>query len=190
MKIEIGAGKKPREGYATCDIRDLETVDYVCAADKLPFENNTIEEVYSRHVVEHFTLKEILKVFKEWNRVLKRDGVIYIICPNLTWHLKQVLEGTHESFYEKSSGKNARYWGFGSLFGWQQDEFDVHKFGYYFNLLKDILEDLGFDQVEDLTDSGNGLENEPWHLEVRAKKRTDSKELEQSIFYTHFDVSH
>lgn len=190
IKLEIGCGKKPREGYSTCDIRDLPAVDYVCNADDLPFEDNSVEEVYSRHVAEHFTLKEFLKVLEEWNRVLKVGGTIYIICPNLLWHLQQILDGTHESFYTKKSGKNARFWGFGSLFGWQQDEYDVHKFGYYFELLKDILATFGFDDVEDLTNSGNGLENEPWHLEVRAKKKTKAQPYQDSKFFRHFDVTH
>ena len=190
MKLEIGGGKKPRAGYLTCDIRDLPHIDYVCAADALPFEDNTVDEVYSRHVVEHFTLKELLKVLEEWNRVLKIGGEIYIICPNLLWHLRQVLEGSHESFYTKPSGQNARYWGFGSLFGWQQDEFGVHKFGYYFELLRDILEAMGFEQVEDLTNSGKGLENEPWHLELRAKKKQAAPPHQSTLFYTHFEVRH
>lgn len=177
-------------GYATCDIRDLPNVDYVCSADALPFEDGTVDEVYSRHVVEHFTLKEFLKVLQEWNRVLKVGGELYIICPNLLWHLKQVLDGSHESFYTKTSGQNARYWGFGSLFGWQQDAYDVHKFGYYFELLRDMLSEFGFAQIEDLTDSGRGLENAPWHLEVRAKKATLAPPYEESRLYRHFDVHH
>lgn len=190
MKLEIGCGKRPRAGYATCDIRDLPQVDYVCPADALPFEDNSIDEIYSRHVVEHFTLKEFLKVLQEWNRVLKVGGQVYIICPNLLWHLKQVLEGSHESLYTKTSGQNARYWGFGSLFGWQQDEYDVHKFGYYFELLRDILAEFGFTQIEDLTNSGRGLENEPWHLEVRAQKATTAPLYQESRLYHHFDVNH
>ena len=96
----------------------------------------------------------------------------------------------HESFFNKKSGENDRYWGFGSLFGWQQDEYDVHKFGYYFEVLRDILEEFGFGDIEDLTDSGRGLENEPWHLEVRAVKKTRSIWHEDSKFYRHFDVKH
>lgn len=190
MKLEIGGGKKPRTGYLTCDIRDLPHIDYVCPAHALPFEDNQVEEVYSRHVVEHFTLKEFLEVLKEWNRVLKIGGELYIICPNLLWHLQQVLEGSHASFYNKQPGQNARYWGFGSLFGWQQDEFDVHKFGYYFQLLKDILEAMGFEQVEDLTNTPQSLEQAPWHLEVRAKKKEQAPDPESTIFYRHFDVKH
>lgn len=190
IRLEIGCGKKPREGFLTCDIRDLPGVDYVCDAGHLPFEDGTVDEVYSRHVVEHFTLKEFLCILEEWNRVLKIGGEIYIICPNLLWHLQQILDGDHQSLYIKESGKNHRYWGFGSLFGWQQDEYDVHKFGYYFRLLEDILDEFGFDQIEDLTDSGRGLENAPWHLEIRAKKVKKSPPHQQTRLFGHFDISH
>jgi predicted SAM-dependent methyltransferase len=190
IKLEIGCGKKPRPGYLTCDIRNLPEVDYVCNADQLPFENETVDAIYSRHLVEHFTLKEFLKVLEEWNRVLKVGGEMYIICPNLLWHLAQILNGDHQSFYNKTSGHNHRYWGFGSLFGWQQDEYDIHKFGYYFDLLKDILLDFGFDTITDLTNSGKGLENQPWHLEVSAIKKSPAKPHQESNFFQHFDVNH
>ncbi len=189
-KIEIGSGKKKREGYETCDIRNIPGVDHICRADELPFENETVDEIYSRHVIEHFTLKEFIETLSEWNRVLKVGGAIYIICPNLLWHLEQILQGTHESFYVKERGLNDRYWGFGSLFGWQQDEYDVHKFGYYFELLRDILADAGFEEIQDLTNSPDGLEKAPHHLEIRAKKAAAFKDYTQSKFYTHFDVNH
>lgn len=188
--LEIGCGKRPRKGYKTCDIRNLPGVDIVCSAHKLPFNDNTVDEIYSRHVVEHFKFKEFLKVLYEWNRVLKSGGSIYIICPEMLWHLKQILEGSHKSFFDKSNGKNDRYWGFGSLFGWQQSKYDIHQFGYYFELLKDILEDFGFTKVKNLTNSGKGLENTPWHLEVQAVKSTPSKPYAKSKFYNHFDVTH
>ncbi len=190
-KVEVGAGKHRRPGYESCDIRNIPGIDHVCAADALPFEDGSVDEVYSRHLVEHFTLKEFLKVLSEWNRVLKVGGALYIICPNLLWHLDQILKSTHASFYEKKQGSNERrYWGFASLFGWQQDEFDVHKFGYYFELLRDILADAGFEGIEDLTNHPESLEKAPYHLEVRARKARPFKEYEQSKFYELFDVRH
>lgn len=190
LKVEIGGGRKPRDGYVNCDVRRLDGVDHVCAADDLPFADGEVQEVYTRHVVEHFTLKEFLGVLAEWNRVLQIGGRIYIVCPNLLFHLRQVLNGSHESFYDKASGQNDRYWGFGSLFGWQQDEHDVHKFGYYFELLRDILDEYGFVDIEDLTNSEQSLEKAEWHLEVRARKARSSIGPAASRFFGHFDVSH
>ena len=135
LNVEVGGGRKPRKGYVNCDVRQLDGVDHVCTADDLPFADGEVQEVYTRHVVEHFTLKEFLTVLAEWNRVLQIGGRIHIVCPNLLFHLRQILDGSHESFYDKVPGRNDRYWGLGSLFGWQQDEYDVHKFGYYFELL-------------------------------------------------------
>lgn len=190
MKVEIGGGLTPREGYLSCDIRKLPKVDYVCNADNLPFNNDELEEVYSRHLIEHLTLKEFLKTLEEWNRVLKVGGVLYIICPNILWHLEQILNGNHDSFYSKKSGENHRYWGFGSLFGWQQNSVDIHKFGYYPELLIDILKEFGFCDIEDLTNTGKGIENQPWHLEIKAKKEKKSPKFFKSKLYSHFNVNH
>jgi predicted SAM-dependent methyltransferase len=190
IKLEIGSGRKPRKGYLTCDIRPLPSVDFICSADQLPFQDETVDEIYSRHLIEHFTLKEFLSVLKEWNRVLKKGAKLYIICPNLLWHLNQIVNGDHLSLYNKESGYNARYWGFGSLFGWQQDGFDVHKFGYYFDLLRDVLDEFGFDQIMDFTNTGKGVENEIWHLEVCAIKKEIAPEPLESRFYDLFKVSH
>lgn len=188
--IEIGCGNNPRNGFVRCDIKALPHVDYICAADQLPFEDNSVSEVYSRHLIEHLSLPQFLKTLAEWNRVLKTNGEVYIICPNLLWHLQQIINGTHSSFYKKNSGENHRYWGFGSLFGWQQDEYDTHKFGYYFKLLRDILAEFGFNCIEDLTNTGKGFENKPWHLEVKAKKESSAPVYTSSKFYQHFNVKH
>lgn len=191
LKIEIGGGKKKRgDGYQCCDIRDIAGVEHVCAADNLPFENNSVDEVYSRHIIEHFTLQEFLQVLVEWNRVLKVGGTLYIICPNLLWHLQQILTGDHQSLYRKEPGQNDRYWGFGSLFGWQQDEYDVHKFGYYFELLRDVLQEAGFAEIKNLTNTEESLEQAIHHLEVSAQKVQPFTDPSTHSFSRLFDVTH
>jgi len=170
LKIEVGSGRKLQKGFVHCDIRKLPHVEYVCKANKLPFKNEKAIEIYSRHLIEHFTLKEAIIILEEWNRVLKKGGKLYIVCPNLLWHLRQILRGSHRSLFNRRKGKNDRYWGFGSVFGWQQDEYDVHKFGYYFELLRDLLKQCGFGEIKNLTNKSNSLEKSPWHLEVEAIK--------------------
>ncbi|PLW98130.1 MAG: hypothetical protein C0593_06540 [Marinilabiliales bacterium] len=190
IKLEIGAGKKPRTDFITCDIRALKNVDVVCDTMDLPYDNETVSEIYSRHLIEHFSFKDFLVVLAEWNRVLKTDGEVYIICPNLMWHLNQIINGSHKSFFIKDRGKNDRYWGFGSLFGWQQDSHDFHKFGYYFELLHDILEVMGFGEIQNLTNEEGSMEKAPWHLEVKCKKIKNSPDPLSLDLYNHFDVNH
>ena len=50
---------------------------------KLPFEDGTFDLVISRNVTH--TIREHLKVYGEWNRVLKPGGVLLIFDAN--WHL-------------------------------------------------------------------------------------------------------
>lgn len=190
MRLDIGCGAHPRQGYESCDIRPLPGVQHVCSADALPIADASVDEIFTRHLIEHLTLKEFLVTIREWNRVLKEGAALYIICPNVLWHFAQVLNGSHESFFEREPGLNDRYWGFGSIYGWQQDEFDVHKFGYYFALLSDILEEAGFGQIEDRTGLPESIEKAVHHLEVSAVKRSTPVPLEESRFWHLFTVKH
>jgi predicted SAM-dependent methyltransferase len=48
-----------------------------------PFASDSIDEILSVHVVEHFWRWEVLDVLKEWVRVLKPNGSMIVECPNL-----------------------------------------------------------------------------------------------------------
>jgi predicted SAM-dependent methyltransferase len=54
-------------------------IDIYARADQLPFEDNSLDYVVSSHVVEH--LYDLIGTFYEWNRVVKNQGVIFIIFP-------------------------------------------------------------------------------------------------------------
>jgi ubiquinone/menaquinone biosynthesis C-methylase UbiE len=55
-------------------------VDVVAEGDKLPFKNSQYDYVISSHVIEHFF--DPVKAIKEWLRVIKKGGYIFIIAPN------------------------------------------------------------------------------------------------------------
>lgn len=54
-------------------------VDVVAYGDKLPFEDETWDFVISSHVIEHFF--DPIKAIKEWLRVIKPGGYVFIIAP-------------------------------------------------------------------------------------------------------------
>lgn len=72
----IGCGEYPMEGAVNVDIRDLPGVDVVADAKSLPFDDNSMEGVASRNIIEHFDRFEIKKVLKEWYRVVKQGGFV------------------------------------------------------------------------------------------------------------------
>lgn len=77
-----------------------------------------------------------------------------------------------------------------SIFWWQQNEYDIHKFWYYYELLKDILTDFWFENIIDRTEQSDSIENTPWHLEVSANKSKNNNLNKNSKFFNLLNVTH
>ena len=74
IKIDIGCGRNKRDGFIGIDLDEKTNPDIVASALDLPFENNSVDEIYSAHLVEHFNPEEAQKFFDEIYRVLKNGG--------------------------------------------------------------------------------------------------------------------
>lgn len=59
----------------------------------LPIKNETVEFIYASHIVEHLTIKDFYFFIKECHRVLKMNGVLRIVCPDL----KKWLNAYHQN---------------------------------------------------------------------------------------------
>ena len=124
MKIEIGSGYHPAPGFIHVDINpNCPNLDYVMSADKLSiFMDNQAEEMRACDVLEHFSYRDTIRVLREWLRVLKPGGKIYIQCPNAKHLAKQWLEGTLPCFTNKDGTMpidySASYW----IMGGQTDD--------------------------------------------------------------------
>jgi SAM-dependent methyltransferase len=55
-------------------------VNIVAFGDDLPFKDNTLDYVLTSHVIEHFF--DPVKALREWHRVIKPGGYIFIIAPH------------------------------------------------------------------------------------------------------------
>lgn len=63
---------------------------------KLPFNDNSIDYIYSSHTLEHLYLDQAKDLLDECFRVLKVSGVIRIIVPDLKLYISQYISGTSE----------------------------------------------------------------------------------------------
>jgi predicted SAM-dependent methyltransferase len=82
IQLNLGCGDHILPGYINCDLY-CDKADVMCNVNKLPFEDNSIDLIYSSHVIEHFDFKEGFDVLKEWYRVLKIGGKVVIETPDL-----------------------------------------------------------------------------------------------------------
>jgi predicted SAM-dependent methyltransferase len=79
-KLEIGAGAKGRDGWTTLD---LYGADYIWDLRwRLPLRDGSVGEVYSSHVMEHFSYPDLIRLLSEVRRVLKAGGVYKAAVPN------------------------------------------------------------------------------------------------------------
>jgi len=54
-------------------------IDMYGYADKIPLPDKCCDYVISSHVIEH--VPDVIRAFKEWRRVLKEDGIVFMIFP-------------------------------------------------------------------------------------------------------------
>lgn len=82
MKLNLGSGNRPLEGYLGVDLAP--NADIRCDIRKLEFaQDDTVEEIIAIHVIEHFYKWEIQPLLAEWRRVLVPGGKIILECPDL-----------------------------------------------------------------------------------------------------------
>ena len=55
-------------------------VDLIADGDNLPFKDNTLDFVFTSHVLEHFY--DPIKALQEWYRVIKIGGYVFMIIPH------------------------------------------------------------------------------------------------------------
>lgn len=81
--LELGSGKSPDPEYDIhVDIDPQHNPDIVAdALDLHMFEDNTFDKVKVVDVLEHISYRETSKALKEWHRVMKPGGRIYIQVP-------------------------------------------------------------------------------------------------------------
>lgn len=72
------------------------------AAKKLPLNNNSVECIYSSHMVEHLSRNQALTFLREALRILQPDGILRIAVPDLQIVAnKYFVEGDADSFMEE-----------------------------------------------------------------------------------------
>jgi predicted SAM-dependent methyltransferase len=140
MKLHIG-GKQIKDGWKILNIQKLDGVDFVGSiSDLSQFDNDSIEEIYASHVVEHVDQKNIKKTLNGIYRILKEGGKFYISVPDLDVLCK--------IFINDKAPPKVKFHVMRMMFGGQTDEHDYHYFGWNFLFMKDFLIESGFKKVE------------------------------------------
>lgn len=138
MKLHLGCGwRNFGEGWINIDGGDYEHLHHNDIT-KLPFDDSSVDLIYASHVVEYFDRTEVLDLLVEWNRVLKKDGILRIAVPDFESISKLYLEGHPLDKF------------LGPLFGKMKMHKSIiyHKTTYDFNSLSTVLGNSGFYHIK------------------------------------------
>lgn len=124
-------------GFLTVDLREGHSTDIVANANDLnQFKDATVEAVYASNILEHFPIADTVKVLKEWHRVLKQGGKLYVSVPD--------FDATVRLYQRTGLTEWIKY----HLWGDQKHPLNYHYVCFTFaSLAKDLL-DAGFSDMK------------------------------------------
>ena len=80
VKLHLGCGNNYKEGYINCDISDKLKIDRIInLEEKLPFDNDSVEEIIIEHCLEH--INNLYPLLEEFQRICKDEAIIKIKVP-------------------------------------------------------------------------------------------------------------
>ena len=91
MKLNLGSGLDRKEGYINVDILQPAELQHDLR-QPLPYENESIDEIYCRDMLNLFSREEWNHIRIDWVRVLKRGGTIQLIVRDLEFVLQSFLD--------------------------------------------------------------------------------------------------
>jgi len=184
-KLNLGCGIHVDhyfDGWVNIDTRQG-VADLVCQIDALPEEFiDACDVIYASHVLEHFTMNEILAVLTKWFSYLKKGGELRIVVPDARIVAQNIIDGFDSKGRRSLSVIETtpiltQVYGLGYR---SSDQEHVMKHWMLFdaNSLKQALNHVGYHSVntysrEEDPSYALGLNNDamgPFSLFVKAKK--------------------
>lgn len=146
IRLHIG-GEIAQDGWMNLNTVPGEFVDFVGdVSDLSGFAEESCQEIYASHVLEHVPQGQIIETLRGLHRILAPGGKLYLSVPDmevLTW-----------LFNRPDFDKHHRLWIMRLLFGSQTDPHDFHFIGLTFEFMVDYLSLAGFSSVEQVESFG------------------------------------
>lgn len=114
LKVNLGCQIHHFDGWINQDIvaddKDYH-LEWICDANQLPTGDNTVDFMYAGHLVEHFYPDTIEQYVREWYRVMKPGGRLFVVTPDFGRCAKLYAQGTlkMEDLFQQAFGRIYHY---------------------------------------------------------------------------------
>jgi len=140
LRLNLGCGQYKLKGFVNIDQFANVDPDLVADATGLPYDPDTVDEIYCGHMLEHLTWDEGQNALKHWLSILKPGGVIRIVVPNF-----DVLA---RNYFDNPTPMEMKKLNDYFIFSYVQDS--LHRYCYSAGLLKAAMVAAGFTGIEPL----------------------------------------
>jgi predicted SAM-dependent methyltransferase len=138
LRLNLGCGHIPLDGYLNVDMRALPGVDIIAEVGNVPVEPGSVQELRSAHLLEHFPQEDLRRrLLPYWASLLRPGGTFTAVVPDGEAMLAQSATGNYpfEQFREV-------------LFGAQDYNGDFHFNMFTPDSLQILLKEANFVDVE------------------------------------------
>jgi prepilin-type processing-associated H-X9-DG protein len=154
LHLHLGCGPKYLQGFVNIDANPLRRIDlWLDVRNGLPFRSDSVDSIYSTHVLEHLYPDELKDVLRESARVLKRGCGTRIVVPSLSnailaYNQKNVAWFSEFPRHYESPG--GRFSNFLFCDGQHRTAFDC-------DYMREMLSSVGFSEVVEVRDGESRL---------------------------------
>jgi SAM-dependent methyltransferase len=95
LRLNLGSGAFALDGFLNVDVREIAgVVDVVADLGHLPFGPDSVAEIFSSHVLEHFPEEELVRrLIPYWVSLLRPGGVFRAVVPDAETMLQEWAAG-------------------------------------------------------------------------------------------------
>lgn len=104
IKINLGAGSEPTEGWTNIDLLPLTGIDIVHNLSEFPWpiDNEVADDIKAIDLLEHIDTDKTIMFVKECWRILQHGGKLFMTVPH--WQSKNLwIDPTHKRGYDEKS---------------------------------------------------------------------------------------
>lgn len=142
--VNIGCGPKYVSGMINVDGNIFRRKDiWLDVTLGLPFSDNSVQGIYASHIIEHFSVSEVRKLFLEFYRILKQGGAVRLIVPSLEYAIQAYQEGNVSKLSEWPDRYNSIGGRFNNFLLCRNQHLTIFDFGF----LEELLQEAGFSRV-------------------------------------------
>ncbi len=144
IKLHLGCQEKYLPGYVNIDLPPSEHIAEEVRADlyadvrDLDYETNTVDEIRSHHLLEHFSRQEALLLIARWHRWLKIGGLLVVETPDFEESAKKFVKASLDDQFVL--GRH--------IFGSHEASWAYHKDFWSESKYRYVLSRIGFDDFK------------------------------------------